>query len=891
MFFKNDSNEGTRPPIPALPLRDIIVFPHMVSQLFVGREKSILALDEAMNRDKEIFLVAQKNARTNEPGPEDIYDVSTIGTIVQLLRLADGTVKVLVEGRQRARVKRYTNTREYFLVELEALVESDTNDVEVEALMRSVQSTFEIYVKLNKKVAAEVVLSVQSIETPGKLADTIAANLPTIKLSERHALLSMIDVKERLDRLYQLMQAEIEILQVEKKIRSRVKKQMERTQKEYYLNEQMQAIQKELGGGERDEFKNELSEIDDALRKKALSAEARQKVEKELKKLKMMHPTSAEATVVRNYVDWIVGLPWGEASEETFDVALAESILDEDHFGLEKPKERIVEYLAVQALTGELKSPILCFVGPPGVGKTSIARSIARATGRKFVRLSLGGVRDEAEIRGHRRTYIGAMPGKLIQSLKKTGTQNPVFLLDEIDKMSADFRGDPASALLEVLDPEQNKTFNDHYLDIDYDLSDVMFITTANSLSGIPMPLRDRMEIIELSSYTELEKLSIAKNYLLPRGKKECGLSDVPLEVTDGALREVIQHYTREAGVRSLERQIGALLRKVALGIVKKYGAPVILETASQLADAPVDPVVLDDSAPEDVVLADSSPEERQRAKRKPLRRMPEVTEPIVVGEAEVTELLGIHKYRDNKNTEPDLIGLTHGLSVSDYGGDTLDCEVSVVSGKGKLVITGLLEKGMEESAQAALSYIRSRAPLLGLAADFYQALDIHVHFPDFVRKDGPSAGVTMATSIASALTRIPVRHDICMTGEITLRGRVMPIGGLKEKLLAARRNGMKTVLVPRENKKDLSEVPEQVRNALRIVLVEHMDEVLREALLVENPEAFLKGPLPQVSATPPAVEYREVVGGNPSDDDSSAHNAPPHSANLPSLADERPPA
>ncbi|HSC89662.1 MAG TPA: endopeptidase La [Polyangiaceae bacterium] len=855
MFFKSDTPDAQRAPMPALPLRDIIVFPHMVSQLFVGREKSIAALDEAMNRDKEIFLVAQKNARTNEPTPEDIYEIGTIGTIVQLLRLADGTVKVLVEGRQRARVKRYSNTREFFLVEVEALPDSETGDVEVEALMRSVQSTFEIYVKLNKKVAAEVVLSVQSIETPSKLADTIAANLPTIKLSERHELLAMTDVKERLERLYQLMQAEIEILQVEKKIRTRVKKQMERTQKEYYLNEQMQAIQKELGGGERDEFKNELLEIEEALKKKALSEEARGKVEKELKKLKMMHPTSAEATVVRNYIDWIVGLPWGEASEETFDVQLAEDILNEDHFGLEKPKERIVEYLAVQALTGELKSPILCFVGPPGVGKTSIARSIARATGRKFVRLSLGGVRDEAEIRGHRRTYIGALPGKLIQSLKKVGTQNPVFLLDEIDKMSTDFRGDPASALLEVLDPEQNKSFNDHYLDLDYDLSDVMFITTANTLSGIPMPLRDRMEIIELSSYTEIEKLSIASNYLVPRAKKECGLEAVPVELKEEALRAVIQNYTREAGVRSLERQISALLRKVALGIVKKYGTPPA--TPPVLADAPVAEATFEEAK------TTAGPAKR------PARRLPEVTEPIVIGAEQVTELLGVAKYRPGKNEEPDLIGLTHGLSVSDYGGDTLDCEVSVVPGKGKLVITGLLEKGMEESAQAALSYIRSRAPGLGLTPEFYQSLDIHVHFPDFVRKDGPSAGVTMATSIASALTRIPVRHDVAMNGEITLRGRVMPIGGLKEKLLAAKRNGMRLVLVPRENQKDLAEVPEQVKSALQVVLVEHMDEVLRHALVLEDPSQFLRGPTATTSGlAQPVVEYREVVAPPPSDDD-----------------------
>jgi ATP-dependent Lon protease len=789
MFFKNDNEKaptGDRRTLPALPLRDIVVFPHMVSQLFVGREKSIAALDEAMARDKEIFLAAQKNAKTNDPTPEDIYTFGTIGAIVQLLRLADGTVKVLVEGRQRARVHRFTDSRDFFVVEAEAVKDDVADDVEVEALIRSVQSTFEVYVKLNKKVQPEVLMSVQSIDDASKLSDTIAANLPTIKLGDRQALLEMSDAKKRLERLYELMQAEIEILQVEKKIRSRVKKQMEKTQKEYYLNEQMQAIQKELGGGERDEFKNELSEIEEKLKGKQLSEEARGKVEKELKKLKMMHPTSAEATVVRNYIDWVLALPWFDKTEERYDIAEAEKILDEDHYGLKKCKERIVEYLAVQALTKKLKGPILCFVGPPGVGKTSLAKSIARATGRKFVRVSLGGVRDEAEIRGHRRTYIGALPGKVIQNLKKVGSNNPVFLLDEIDKMSTDFRGDPAAALLEVLDPEQNNNFNDHYLDLDYDLSDVMFITTANTLGGIPLPLQDRMEIIQLSGYTEFEKLNIALKYLLPRQKQDCGLEAIDFVMGDNALRTVIHHYTKESGVRSLEREIASVCRKVALKVVKEG--------------------------------------KEQR---------------IEVKGADVPTFLGVPKYRLGKAEERDEIGLVHGLSVSDYGGDILDCEVTVVPGKGKLVITGLLEKGMEESGQAATSYIRSRAGALRLEADFYHKNDVHVHFPDFVRKDGPSAGVTMATAIASALTRVPVRHDLAMTGEITLRGRVMPIGGLKEKLLAAHRGGIKTVIVPKENRKDLREIPRRVLRALRIVLVEHMDDVLREALLLDKPEEY----------------------------------------------------
>ncbi|MEZ4225102.1 MAG: endopeptidase La [Polyangiaceae bacterium] len=771
-------------PLPALPLRDIIVFPHMVSQLFVGREKSILALDEAMARDKEIFLAAQKSAKTNDPSPEDIFQVGTIGSIVQLLRLADGTVKVLVEGRKRARARRWIETKDYFLVEAEPLAESAATDVELEALIRSVQSTFEVYVKLNKKVQPEVLMQVQSIDDSAKLSDTIAANLPTIKLVDRQGLLETLDAKTRLERIYELMQAEIEILQVEKKIRSRVKKQMEKTQKEYYLNEQMQAIQKELGGGERDEFKSEIQEIEDKLKNKKMSEEAQDRVKKELKKLKMMHPTSAEATVVRNYIDWILSLPWYETTEERFDINEAEKILEEDHYGLKKCKERIVEYLAVQALTGQLKGPILCFVGPPGVGKTSIAKSIARATGRKFVRLSLGGVRDEAEIRGHRRTYIGALPGKIIQNLKKVGTANPLFLLDEIDKMSTDFRGDPAAALLEVLDPEQNNTFNDHYLDLDYDLSQVMFLTTANTLGGIPLPLQDRMEIIQLSSYTEFEKLNIALKYLVPRQKHECGLDEVDLDITENAVRTVIHHYTKEAGVRNLEREVASVCRKVALQVVKE------------------------------------GKEQKVQIRGK-----------------DVPKYLGVPKFRLGKKEEDDHVGLTHGLSVSEYGGDILDCEVSVVPGKGKLVITGLLEKGMEESAQAAMSYIRSRSDALELGTDFYQKVDVHVHFPDFVRKDGPSAGVTMATSIASALTRIPIRNEVAMTGEITLRGRVMPIGGLKEKLLAAHRNGIRTVVIPKDNRKDLREIPRRVLKSMRIVLVDHMDDVLREALVVADPE------------------------------------------------------
>ncbi len=795
MFFhRNDSDDpnqavgGTEgDSYPLLPLRDIIVFPHMVVPLFVGREKSISALEQAMSQDKEILLAAQKKAKTNDPTPEDIFEVGTIGTIIQLLRLPDGTVKVLVEGKRRARITRFLAHDDYFLCATEPVEELYAPNVEIEALIRSVQSAFDVYAKLNKRIAPEMLMTVQTIDDPSKLADTVVVHLTSIKLSDRQEILETVDPAKRLERLFQLMNAEIEILQVEKKIRSRVKKQMERTQKEYYLNEQMQAIQKELG--ERDEFKNEIQELEQQLKEKKLSKEAHLKTRKELKKLKMMQPMSAEATVIRNYIDWILALPWDHKSEENYDIDAAEAILDEDHYGLKKPKERIVEYLAVQALVRKLKGPVLCLVGPPGVGKTSLARSIARSTGREFVRLSLGGVRDEAEIRGHRRTYIGALPGRLVQSLKKAGTNNPVFLLDEIDKMSADFRGDPASALLEVLDPEQNHSFADHYLDLDYDLSDVMFITTANTLSGIPLPLRDRMEIIELSGYTEFEKLNIATRYLVPRQRKNAGLTEIDLEITENAIRQATHYYTMESGVRNLEREIGSICRKIARKVLKDGEAA-------------------------------SSKTYRVEAK-------------------DIADYLGVPKYRPDRTNEKDHVGLTNGLAVNAFGGSILECEVAMVPGKGKLNITGLLEKGMQESAQAAMSYVRSRQKMLGLEEDFHSRYDVHIHFPSFVPKDGPSAGITMATSIASALLKIPVRKNVAMTGEITLRGRILPIGGLKEKLLAAHRIEIETVLVPKENEKDLKEIPRRVLNDLRIVLVEHMDEVLREALALNDPDAL----------------------------------------------------
>ena len=790
MFFKNDTKgrASGRPSIPLVPLRDIIIFPHMVSQLFVGRERSIAALDEAMSKEKnkEIFLAAQKHAKTNEPVPDDIFTVGSVGVIMQLLRLPDGTVRVTIEGRRRARIARYLATDPFFVVEYDDVPEIAQTSVEVEALMRSVQSTFEAYVKLNKKIQPEIIVSVQSIDDAARLSDTVVANLPTIKLSDRQLLLETADARLRLEKLIELMQAEVEILQVEKKIRSRVKKQMEKTQKEYYLNEQMQAIQKELGG-ERDEFKNEIQEIEAQLKKKELSEEAQLKVKKELKKLKMMHPTSAEATVVRNYVDWILELPWGDKTEERYDLKEAEAILEEDHYGLQKIKERILEYLAVQALTKKLRGPVLCFVGPPGVGKTSLGKSIARATGRKFVRLALGGVRDEAEIRGHRRTYIGALPGKIIQSLKKAGNNNPVFLLDEVDKMSADFRGDPAAALLEVLDPEQNHAFNDHYLDLDYDLSDVMFITTANSLGGIPIPLQDRMEIIQLTGYTEFEKLNIAEKYLVPRQKIENGLGEVPIEFTEGAIRTIIHHYTKESGVRSLEREIASVYRKLARQVVGDG-----LTEASK-------------------------------------------TTPIDVNAKLIPKLLGVPKFRMGRAEEKDEIGLVNGLAVTSVGGDLLPAEATVFPGKGKLTVTGLVEKGMEESGTAAMSYVRSRLERFGLAEDIYQKVDVHVHFPDFVKKDGPSAGVTMVTAVVSALLKLPVRRDVAMTGEITLRGRVLPIGGVKEKLLAAHRGRIATVIMPKENRKDLRDVPRRVLSTMRLVLVDHIDDVLREALVTDQ--------------------------------------------------------
>ncbi|GIW40140.1 MAG: Lon protease [Candidatus Binatia bacterium] len=793
--------------MPLLPLRDIIVFPQMVVPLFVGRQKSIRALEEAMGRDRSILLAAQRDAKTNDPSADDIYRVGTIGTVVQLLRLPDGTVKVLVEGKRRARIVRFVEETAYFLVEAQPLEVTWKKTTEIEALIRSVNSTFETYVKLNRKIPPEMMSTVASIDDPARLADTIVAHLG-IKLEDKQSLLETLDPGERLERVLGYMRSEIEILEVEKRIRTRVKKQMEKTQKEYYLNEQMRAIQKELG--EKDEFKNEIQELEEKIKQKKMSAEAREKAEKELKKLKMMSPMSAEATVVRNYIDWLISLPWHEYTEEKHDIAEAERVLEEDHYGLEKVKQRILEYLAVQSLVGQMKGPILCLVGPPGVGKTSLGKSIARATGRKFVRVSLGGVRDEAEIRGHRRTYIGALPGKIIQCMKKAGSGNPVFLLDEVDKMSTDFRGDPSSALLEVLDPEQNSTFNDHYLDVDYDLSKVMFITTANSLERIPRPLQDRMEIITIPGYTEIEKLNIAKRYLLPKQREANGLKPENLTISDNALLTIIRNYTKEAGVRNLEREIAAVCRKVAVEVVKK----------------------------------------KQNAR-------------VHVTSRQLVKYLGPPRYRFGRAEEEHKVGVATGLAWTDMGGELLNTEVTVMPGKGKLIITGRLGDVMQESAQAALSYIRSRADELGLERDFYQKVDIHIHVPEgAIPKDGPSAGITMATALASALTRIPVRSDVAMTGEVTLRGRILPIGGLKEKVLAAHRGGIKTVLIPSENKKDVREIPPLVLRTVEIELVDHMDQVLRRALLLEDPDSFLRKPAEE-HPKPPAPPLAEETPGS----------------------------
>ena len=770
--------------VPLLPLRDIIVFPHQVVPLFVGRERSIAALQNAMANDKEILLAAQKKAKTNEPSEEDIFDVGTLAAIVQLLHLPDGTVKVIVEGKTRGQIVEYATTQPFFSVQMADFIEAPAEGVEVEALTRSVRATFEAYVKLNKRIPPETVTAVSRLEGSSRLADTIIGYL-SLKLSDKQGLLETGSPKSRLERLHELMQAEIEILQVEKKIRTRVKKQMEKTQKEYYLNEQMQAIQKELG--ERDEFKNELQELEEKLSAKKFGEEARARAAAELKKLKMMPPMSAEATVVRNYVDWMIALPWGEYTDDNLDTVHAETVLEEDHYGLHKVKERILEHLAVTALVEKLKGPILCLVGPPGVGKTSLAKSVARAMDRKFVRISLGGVRDEAEVRGHRRTYIGAMPGKIIQSLKRAGSSNPVFLLDEVDKMSTDFRGDPSAALLEVLDPEQNATFGDHYLDLDYDLSRVLFIATANTTMGIPVPLQDRMELIRLEGYTEPEKLAIAKKYLVPKQLEANGLKDVSVRMTDPAIRKIIQNYTREAGVRGLEREIAAISRKLAREVVKK-GKGV----------------------------------------------------QVRITDKRVGKFLGIEKHRHGQQEERDEVGLATGLAWTQAGGEMLTIEVAIMPGKGKLIITGKLGEVMQESAQAAMSYVRSRALLLGLERDFYAKIDLHIHLPEgAMPKDGPSAGITMATALTSALTQIPVHRSVAMTGEITLRGRVLPIGGLKEKVLAAHRAEISQVLFPKENEKDLPEIPKAVRAEVKMTPVEHVDDVLRHALVLEDPDAF----------------------------------------------------
>ena len=763
--------------LPILPLRDIVVFPHQPVPLFVGREKSVRALEEAMRAEgKQILLATQKDKDDDDPAPEGIYSVGVVATVLQLLKLPDGTVKVLVEGRARAGISRFTDQSEFYEAEIAYVAEDGVGSSEAEALSRAVVEQFENYVKLNKKVPPEALAAIPQIENPGELADRIASHL-SVKIVEKQQLLEVFNVVKRLEKVYALMEGEISVMQTEKKIRNRVKRQMEKTQREYYLNEQMKAIQKELGD---EEGKDELGELEDRITKTKLSKEAREKSLAELKKLRQMSPMSAEATVIRNYLDWMLSLPWGKRSKIKKDLPGAQALLDADHFGLEKVKERIVEYLAVQQRANKLTGPILCLVGPPGVGKTSLGKSIAKATGREFIRMSLGGVRDEAEIRGHRRTYIGSMPGKIIQSLKKTKTQNPLFLLDEIDKLGMDFRGDPSSALLEVLDPEQNSTFNDHYLEVDYDLSNIMFITTANTLN-IPPALLDRMEVIRIAGYTEDEKLEIAKRHLIPEARTKHGLTEKEWTVSDEALMLVIRRYTREAGVRNLSRELANLARKAIKEILMATGK----------------------------------------------------INKVQVTEEKVTEYLGVPKYRFGETESEDQVGLVTGLAWTEVGGELLTIEGVMMPGKGRMTVTGNLKDVMKESISAAASYVRSRAIDFGIEPPLFERRDIHVHVPEGATpKDGPSAGIGMATAIVSMLTGIPVRRDIAMTGEVTLRGRVLPIGGLKEKLLAALRGGVKKVLIPEENAKDLVDLPDSVKNGLEIVPVSRMEEVIRHALV-----------------------------------------------------------
>ena len=778
-----------------LPLRDVVVYPHMVIPLFVGREKSIRALERAMEDGKQILLVAQKSAGDDNPQPDDIHVVGTVSNILQLLKLPDGTIKVLVEGVQRARIVAFVETDDLYAARCELIEAEEVSGREAEVLSRSLMTQFEQYVKLNKKVPPEIISSLSSIDDPSRLADTIAAHM-AIKIQDKQEVLEIVALRERLEHLIHLMESEIDLLQVEKRLRGRVKKQMEKSQREYYLNEQMKAIQNELGQSE--DGVNEFEELAKKIARAGMSKEARDKAESELKKLRMMSPMSAEATVVRNYIDWIVSVPWKKRSKTSRDLNRAEEILESDHFGLDKVKERILEYLAVQQRVNKMKGPILCLVGPPGVGKTSLGRSIARATNRKFVRMSLGGVRDEAEVRGHRRTYVGSLPGKILQNMAKVGTRNPLFLLDEVDKMAMDFRGDPSSALLEVLDPEQNGSFSDHYLEVDFDLSEVMFVCTANSLN-IPAPLLDRMEVIRLPGYTEDEKLNIARRYLVPKQIKQNGLRAGELKVSDPALLDIVRYYTREAGVRNLEREVAKISRKA----VKQ-----LLLNKEQGRKVAVTPRNLD-------------------------------------------KFLGVRRHRYGKAEDQNRVGQVTGLAWTEVGGELLTIEAAVVPGKGKLQHTGQLGEVMQESIQAAMSVVRSRADVLGLEPDFYQKNDVHLHMPEGATpKDGPSAGIGMCTALVSALTKIPVRSDVAMTGEITLRGEVLPIGGLKEKLLAAQRGGISLVMIPDENRKDLVEIPDNIKGKLDIRPVRWIDEVLEIALTSR--------PVPRVQVT--AVEPAPVA-------------------------------